>query len=206
MNRRTGSALFAALLMVVRCAASDDAQTTDVKMQEAEIELPELRKLEFGRDFVLTNQDGNQFDTATLRGKVIYLFFGYTTCPDACPMTLSKLARVHDLLGNQGERVQTVYVSVDPERDTVEKLKEYLDYYSLPVVGLTGTPEEVKSVAGDFGVFYARSEEETAAGYLVDHSTMVYVIDHNGTLRYLSYPDDSAEMVAALTRKILAEG
>jgi protein SCO1/2 len=168
--------------------------------------LPELKRLEFGRDFVLINQDNISFDTATLRGKVVLLFFGYTTCPDACPMTLSKLARVNALLGAEGERVQTVYVSVDPERDTVKKMKTYLSYYTLPVVGLTGTVEEVASVAGDFGAYYSRSEEETAAGYLVDHTTMVYMIGPDGTLRYLSHPEDRPEVMAALIRKVLAEG
>jgi protein SCO1 len=190
-------------------ASCENGDTPAVVIEEATadpVELPELRKLEFGRDFVLTDQHGRRFDTASLRGKVIFLFFGYTTCPDACPMTLSKLARVDALLGEKGRRVQTVYVSVDPERDTVEKLKTYLSYYTLPVVGLTGTVEEVKDVAGDFGVYYGKSDEETAAGYLVDHTTLVYLIDHQGTLRYLSHPEDSPEVLAGLVRKVLTEG
>lgn len=190
------------VLIAAACSGQDEVAIVETP---PDTELPELKKLEFGRDFVLTNQDGEAFDTASLRGKIIFLFFGYTTCPDACPMTLSKLARVDALLGDDSDRVQTVYVSVDPERDTVDKVKEYLSYYSLPVVGLTGTAEEIKSVAGDFGVYYAVSEEETAAGYLVDHTTLVYLIDGNGTLRYLSHPDDSPEVLAALVRKILAE-
>ncbi len=184
-----------------------DTASTGEDEAIAEIaDLPELKRLEFGRDFVLTNQDGVSFDTATLRGKVILLFFGYTTCPDACPMTLSKLARVNALLRSKGEQVQTVYVSVDPERDTVEKIKTYLSYYTLPVVGLTGTVEEVASVAGDFGVYHSRSEEETAAGYLIDHTTLLYMIGPDGTLRYLSHPEDSPEVIAALIRQVLAEG
>ena len=165
-----------------------------------------MKNLEFGRDFVLTNQDGQVFDTSTLRGKLIFLFFGYTTCPDACPMTLSKLARVASLLGQEEDQIQIVYVSVDPERDTVEKLKEYLSYYQLPVIGLTGTAEEIKSVAGDFGVFYSKSEEETAMGYLVDHTTLIYLVDGKGSLRYLSHPEDSPEVLAGLARKVLGEG
>ena len=121
-------------------------------------------------------------------------------------MTLSKLARVAALLGQEEDQIQIVYVSVDPERDTVEKLKEYLSYYQLPVIGLTGTAEEIKSVAGDFGVFYSKSEEETAMGYLVDHTTLIYLVDGKGSLRYLSHPEDSPEVLAGLARKVLGEG
>ena len=185
------------------CQVGEDV--VDVVDQPA-VALPELKKLTFGRDFVLTDQNGAMFDTATLRGKILFLFFGYTTCPDACPMTLSKIASVYALLGNEASRLRTVYVSVDPERDTPEKLKIYLSYYDLPVVGLTGTAEEIKSVAGDFGVYYSKSEEETAAGYLVDHTTLIYMIDQDGLLRYLSQPQDPPEVLAGLVRKVLAEG
>ncbi|HAA74237.1 TPA: SCO family protein [Candidatus Latescibacteria bacterium] len=203
--RYTKHLTLAVCLLFAGCSESGDS-TEPVAIIEEPQELPELKKLEFGRDFVLTDQNGERFDTATLRGKLIFLFFGYTTCPDACPMTLSKIARVDALLGEMGERVQTLYVSIDPERDTVEKVREYLSYYDLPVVGLTGTVEEINDVADDFGVYYSKSEEETALGYLVDHTTLVYMIDPNGTLRYLSHPDDSPEVLAALVRKVLAEG
>ncbi len=194
---------------LVTCACEEPNQSDAIREGatfETPAELPELRKLEFGRDFVLTDQNGASFDTATLRGKLIFLFFGYTTCPDACPMTLSKLARVNALIGDDGKRVRTVFVSVDPERDTVEKMKEYLSYYTLPVVGLTGTAAELASVAGDFGVYYGKSETETAAWYLLDHTTLVYMIDPDGMLRYLSHPEDSPEVLAELVLKVLAEG
>ena len=184
------------------CQAGEDV----TKVNRPAMALPELKKVTFGRDFVLTDHNGAMFDTATLRGKTVFLFLGYTTCPDACPMTLSKIASVYALLGNEASRLRTVYVSVDSERDTPEKLKAYLSYYDLPVVGLTGTAEEIKSVAGDFGVYYSKSEEETAAGYLVDHTTLIYLIDQHAQLRYLSQSQDSPEVLAGLVRKVLAEG
>ena len=197
-------AVFATVL--AGCQAGEDVtKEVDVVGQSA-MALPELKKLTFGGDFVLTDQNGAMFDTATLRGKIVFLFFGFTTCPDACPMTLSKIASVYALLGNEASSLRTVFVSVDPERDTPEKLKVYLSYYDLPVVGLTGTAEEIKSVAGDYGVYYSKSEEETAAGYLIDHATLVYLIDQGGKLRYLSHLQDSPEMLAGLVRKVLAEG
>ena len=121
--RYTKHLTLAVCLLFAGCSEPGDS-TEPVAIVEEPQELPELKKLEFGRDFVLTDQNGERFDTVTLRGKLIFLFFGYTTCPDACPMTLSKIARVDALLGEIGERVQTVYVSVDPERDTVEKVRE----------------------------------------------------------------------------------
>lgn len=187
------------------CGGGDTAKV-DAGGEEEVVELPELRKLDFGRDFTLTDQDGQPFDTASLRGQVIFLFFGFTTCPDVCPMTLSKIAQAEALLGDDAARLQTVYVTVDPERDTPEKLKEYLGHYTLPVVGLTGTPEEVKSVAADFGVYYEKAEQDTAVGYLVDHTTLIYLIDPDGKLRYLSQPGDSAEVLAGLVKEILKEG
>ena len=127
--RYTKHLTLAVCLLFAGCSEPGDS-TEPVAIVEEPQELPELKKLEFGRDFVLTDQNGERFDTVTLRGKLIFLFFGYTTCPDACPMTLSKIARVDALLGEIGERVQTVYVSVDPERDTVEKVREYLELLS----------------------------------------------------------------------------
>ncbi len=172
-----------------------------------EVELPELKKLDFGDDFFLTDQHGASFDSRALRGRVVLLFFGFTTCPDACPTTLSKLSQVYDLLGEAREQLQVVWVSVDPERDTPDRIKAYLEYWQMPVIGLTGTPEEVNRVAaGGYGVYYKRSEEETEAGYLVDHTTLVYLIDPDGDLRYLSQPGDSATIIAGLIQKVLAEG
>jgi protein SCO1/2 len=99
--------------------------------------------------------------------------------------------------------VQTVYVSVDPERDTPERMGAYLSHYSIPVVGLTGTPAEVDSVAGDFGVYHKKSDEPTAAGYLIDHSTMVYLIGPSGNLRFLFRNDHTVAVMAALVKKAL---
>jgi protein SCO1/2 len=105
-----------------------------------------------GANFTLTDQDGRPFQLSSLRGRVVLLFFGYTSCPDACPTTLSKLARVYKLLGRHRERVVTLFVSVDPGRDTPRVLKEYLKYFRVNAVGLTGTKEEIDRVVG----FYAR--------------------------------------------------
>ena len=191
------------LSLCVSCAEEQkQSEPTDV----VAIELPELKKLDFGGDFVLTDQHGERIHSKNLRGRIIFLFFGYTTCPDACPTTLSKLSQVYELLGDAEERIQVVWVTVDPERDTSDRTKAYLEYWPIPVIGLTGSREEIDAVAANYGVYHKRSEEETEAGYLVDHTTLVYLIDGGGKLRYLSQPHDEPEFLVGLVRKILAEG
>ena len=196
------------VMMMVLCTSctvqTDRPESAEVA--ETDVELPELKNLDFGDDFVLTDQNNERFDSKSLRGRVALLFFGYTTCPDACPTTLSRLSQVYEMLGDARERIQVVWVTVDPERDTSNRTKAYLEYWQMPVVGLTGTREEIEEVAGSYGVYHKRSEEETEAGYLVDHTTLVYLIGPDGSLRYLSQPDDEPAVIAGLIRKVLAGG
>lgn len=198
------SAIGVSVAVLVGCASEESRRP---QTEAPEVELPELKNLEFGEDFILTDQHGGQFDSRSLRGRVVLLFFGFTTCPDVCPTTLSKLSQAIELLGDDQDEVQVVWVSVDPERDTPEHIKAYLEYWTIPVVGLTGTPEEINEVAaGGYGVFYKKSEEKTEVGYLVDHTTLVYLIDPRGNLRYLSRPEDAPAVIAGLVRQVLAEG
>ena len=114
---------------------------------EAQDDLRKYNSFNPSSDFVLKDQDGRDFHLKDHRGKTVILFFGYLSCPDICPTTLSKLARVYKLLGTDQEKVLTVFVTVDPERDSPSKLKEYLEYFSIKAVGLTGTKAEVDEVA-----------------------------------------------------------
>lgn len=138
-------------------------------------------------EFELTQGNGSSFRLSEMRGKVVLLFFGYTSCPDVCPTTLSEMKRVVSELGADAERVQVVFVTVDPERDTPEKLKEYVSIFNPAFFGLSGSMAELESVWGGYGVY--REEEElpnSATGYLVNHTARVYLIDQDGNLR-LSY-------------------
>ncbi|MBK35435.1 MAG: hypothetical protein CME26_07890 [Gemmatimonadetes bacterium] len=191
------------ILVLVLCAACTAGHEEAAVSETVEVELPELKKLDFGEDFVLTDQNNAAFDSRSLRGRVVLLFFGFTTCPDACPTTLSRLSLALDMLGEDRDRVRIVWVTVDPERDTPARTKAYLEYWQMPVIGLTGTREEIDDVAGNYGVYHKRSEEETEAGYLVDHTTLVYLIDPEGSLRYLSQPHDEPAVLAGLIRKVL---
>jgi len=135
----------------------------------------------------LTQEDGGSFQLSERRREVVLLYFGYTSCPDVCPTTLSDLNHVLEDLGVDAERVQIVMVTVDPRRDTRDVLDKYVAIFNPTFIGLTGSTDELEKVWGDYGVF--REEQQlpnSATGYLVNHTARVYLIDQDGNLR-LSY-------------------
>jgi protein SCO1/2 len=135
-------------------------------------------------DFTLTDQNGNAFTLSSTRGKVVLLYFGYTSCPDVCPMTLVDLAAVRANLGDAAREVQVIFVTVDPARDTEQVLKKYVTAFDESFMGLRGTDDITKSVAGAFGAKYKKTSlPNSALGYAMDHSAFIYVIDRNGRLR-----------------------
>jgi protein SCO1/2 len=137
-------------------------------------------------DFTLRAPDGSAFRLRAHRGKVVLLSFGYTFCPDVCPMTLSELARVRADLGEAGKQVRVAFITVDPERDTPKRLGEYTRYFDATFVGLTGTAEQLAGVQEAYGVTAEkRSVSGTTAAYLIDHSAFIYVIDAEGRLRLM---------------------
>ena len=156
-------------------------------------------------DFKLTDQDGRPFRLSQLRGKFVLLFFGYTSCPDACPTTLSKLSRVYKTLGDtEGERVVTLFVSVDPGRDTPTALKKYLAYFRINAVGLTGTKAEIDEVVRRYGARYEIEQSDSAAGYHINHSTDLYLLDRKGEVAHRFSYSDSAQVIAEGVRRLQA--
>jgi protein SCO1/2 len=151
-------------------------------------------------DFTLTEDSGKIFHLRDHRGKVILLFFGYTSCPDICPLTLAKLARARTLLGAAGQKVTTVFVTVDPQRDTSARLKEYLGYFDINAIGLTGTKTQIDEVVHAYNAFYEKVPIKSALGYIINHTTIVYLIDKQGKVRYLFHQDDSPEKMAKAIR------
>jgi len=138
-------------------------------------------------EFELTRDNGSNFRLSELRGSVVLLFFGYTSCPDVCPTTLSDLRKVNEDLGKSADQVKVVFVTVDPERDTPEKIQKYVSIFNPAFIGLSGSMDELEPVWKDYGVYREIDKETTTAtGYLVTHSARVYVIDPDGNLR-LSY-------------------
>lgn len=154
-------------------------------------------------NFTLTDQDGQPFQLSRLRGEVVLLFFGYTSCPDACPTTLSKLSKVYKLIGPQADRVVTVFISVDPERDTPRVLKDYLKYFRINSVGLTGTKAEIDAVVGKYGAKYEIEKSDSATGYHINHSTDLYLLDQKGEVVHRFKYDDGTEVIADGVRPLI---
>lgn len=128
-------------------------------------------------DFTLSDSDGQPWSLSDLRGQWVVLVYGYTSCPDVCPATLNTLRRVKEQLGPQAERVQVVFVSVDPERDTAALVQDYVSHFGDDFIGLTGTPEAIAAAAEAYGVTYQAVTVDSAVGYLISHTAFVYVID-----------------------------
>jgi protein SCO1/2 len=134
-------------------------------------------------DFVLNDQHGEPFRLSDQRGKVVLIFFGYTHCPDVCPVTLSEYKQIKASLGEKADQVRFVFISVDPERDTRQRVGDYVANFDPGITGLTGERLALEPVWKSYGVYAARQELGSAAGYLVDHSARMYLIDPQGNWR-----------------------
>jgi len=153
-------------------------------------------------DFRLTDHNGRSRTLADFRGKAVVLFFGYTQCPDVCPTTLSDQAQVMRLLGGDAARVQVLFVTVDPERDTPELLAQYLPVFNPSFLGLYGDAQATAQTAQAFGVVYQK--QPTTSGYSMDHSAGTFLIDPQGKVRLLAPYGQRAEWLAEDIRLLLA--
>ncbi|NOK62625.1 MAG: SCO family protein [Chloroflexi bacterium AL-W] len=135
-------------------------------------------------DFTLTDTNGEPFRLSDHRGKVVMMFFGFTNCPDICPTSLGEMAAVKRQLGDKAENIEMVFVTVDPERDTPERLGAYVNQFDESIIGLHGTPEELEAVFKSYGVQATRRDlPDSAVGYVVDHTASIYTIDRDGMWR-----------------------
>jgi protein SCO1 len=134
-------------------------------------------------DIDLTRADGSNFRLSEARGKVVMLFFGYTSCPDVCPTTLAEFKQSLEEVGDKSDQVQVIFVTVDPERDTPQRVQEYVDHFNPKFLGLSGSETELAKVWNEYGVFREIVKGNSAAGYLVNHTGRVTLIDQRGNLR-----------------------
>lgn len=148
-------------------------------------------------NFTLTSHNGQPVSLSDYRGKAVLLYFGYTTCPDICPTTLAELHIALQQLGSRAKDVQVMMITVDPERDTVPVLAEYMPHFNADFIGLTGEPEQIAEIATYYGVAYERSTEESALGYLVNHTATVMAIDRKGYVRVIFPFNTPAADIAA---------
>ncbi len=161
---------------------------------------------EYARQISLQDPDGKTRTLADFKGKVTVVFFGYTQCPDVCPTTMAELAQVKKSLGKDGERVQGVFVTVDPERDTPELLKAYMGSFDPSFVALRGDPDQTAATAKEFKVFYAKVPGKTEGSYTMDHTAGSYVFDAAGKVRLFVRYGSGAEALASDLKALLAAG
>lgn len=163
----------------------------------------DLTGASFGRDFALDDPAGRRRTLADFRGKAVILFFGYASCPDVCPTTLSRLAEAMKLLGPQAARVQVLFVTVDPERDTAERLRDFVPWFHPDFLALRGTQEETRQVLAEFRATAITRPVEGSMGYVIDHSAACYVFDPAGRLRLYVKDEQSAADIAADLKLLL---
>ncbi|MDM0043187.1 SCO family protein [Variovorax dokdonensis] len=160
---------------------------------------------EYARDFSLKDADGKTRTLADFKGKVVVLFFGYAQCPDVCPTTMTEMTEVKKALGADGDKLQVVFVTVDPERDTAEVMKAYMGAFDPTFIALIPTPQELVAVAKDFKVYYKKVDGKTPTSYSMDHSAAQYMYDPQGRLRlYVRYGSPVADIAADIKTLLAA--
>ena len=156
-----------------------------------------------GGDFSLTDHNGERFRLTDQRGKVILLFFGYTSCTEACPIILGRINSVFKQLGSDRDKVLAVFISVDPQRDTTQVLRDYVQYFSAGTVALTGKKEEIDAVLKQYGARYEIVQSNSALGYHVSHTTDIYLIDQGGALKARFKHTDRAALITESVQYLL---
>lgn len=184
MNRR----LFLALSMAVLLSC---------KRPPVTFRNTDLTGATFGRQLALVDHHGLPRSLTDFQGKAAVVFFGYTSCPDICPTMLAKLADVMKALGSDAERVQVLFVTVDPERDSADRLKDFVPWFNPTFLGLRGDDAQTTAATEEFRVFAARKPVEGELGYVIDHSTGAYVFDPAGRLRLYVKDTSSVDDITA---------
>jgi protein SCO1 len=157
----------------------------------------DLTGADYAKDFQLADHNSQPRSLKDFRGKLVVLFFGYTQCPDVCPTTMAELAEAKKLMGADGNKVQGIFVTVDPERDTAEVLKGYMANFDPTFLALRGTPEQVAALAKDFKVYFKKVDGKTPTSYTMDHSAASFVYDTQGRLRLYTRYGSGAQALAS---------
>ena len=151
---------------------------------------------DYAKELNLPDQNGQVRKLKDFSGKLVVVFFGYTQCPDVCPTTMQELAEVKRLLGLDGDKLQAVFVTVDPERDTAELLKAYVENFDASFVALRPTQEQLPAIAKEFKIYFKRVEGKTPTSYTMDHSAGSYIFDTQGRVRLFSRYGTGAQALA----------
>lgn len=173
---------------------------TDTKPQFASID---ITGADYARDFALADHNGQMRSIKDFQGKVVVVFFGFTQCPDVCPTSMAELAEVKKILGADGERLQGLFVTLDPERDTQEVLKAYMGNFDPTFLALRPELDKLPQVARDFKIFYKKVEGKTPGSYTLDHSAGSYIFDPQGRVRLYSRYGSGAPALASDIRLLI---
>ena len=193
MNQR-GRLKFLVTLGLLAAAAGLMSACSDKKQSFAAID---VTGADYARDFSLTDHNGQTRTIRDFSGKVVVLFFGYTQCPDVCPTSMAELAEVKKLLGKDGDRLQGLFITVDPQRDTPEVLKAYTTNFDPSFLALYTAPDKLAALAKDYKVYFKKVDGQTPTSYTMDHSAGSYIYDTQGKLRlYTRYGTGTAPLLA----------
>ena len=152
-----------------------------------------------GGDFTLTDQQGRTVRASDFRGRIMLVFFGFTRCPDICPVTVATLSKTMELLGADAGHAAAIFISVDPERDTPAVMKDYLSNFDPHMVGLTGTPGQIRKATEAYKVYFAKAPQPQGSDYTVDHSTFIYMMGKDGKfLQVFENNADAADIARAV--------
>ena len=185
MQLRTCASLLAAFVLLAACSekpagVSEQMMLTSVKTA---FKNTDITGLDWGKDFALTDHNGKSRTLADFKGKAVVMFFGYTHCPDVCPTTMAEMAAVVKELGPLAERVQVLFVTVDPERDTAQVLSKYVPAFDASFLGLIGDKDATARVAKEFKIVYQKSPGKEPGSYTMDHTAASYAFDPQGRIR-----------------------
>tara|TARA_Y100000766_G_scaffold241268_1_gene219090 strand:- start:207 stop:812 length:606 start_codon:yes stop_codon:yes gene_type:complete len=184
--------IFASIYFFVN---KDYYQNTAVQKIENQDALP-------GGHFTLKKQDGTVFDSK-ISNKLMLIYFGFTYCPDVCPTTLIKMADVIDRLGDDSDNVNSIFISIDPERDKAEIMKDYVSAFHDEIIGLTGSKEQISRVAKDWGVYYQKEDIEGSDGYTVNHLDIIFLANANGEYVDFFPPKIQSALIVEKVRNII---
>ncbi len=163
----------------------------------------DLTGADYAKGFTLTDQYGNVRTLGDFAGKIVVVFFGFTQCPDVCPTSMTELVQIKQMLGADGDKLQAVFITVDPERDTAELLKPYMANFDPGFIALRPSAEQLAQVAKDFKVYYKKVDGKTPGSYTMDHSAGSYVFDTQGRIRLYSRYGTGAEPLASDIKLLL---
>lgn len=180
--------------------------TAGCKQQNSAIKFnaTDITGVDFGKDFQLTDHNGKSRTLADFKGKVVVIFFGYTHCPDVCPTTMSDMVQALNLLGKDAAKVQVLFVTIDPERDTRDLLATYVPAFNPDFLGLYGDEAATAKVAREFKIFYQKHKSANGQGYEMDHTAGTYVFDPSGKIRLFMSYGQGAESIAHDLRILLS--